>query len=138
VGAREERNEGVVRALWAAFRAGGVEQALHLVDEDVEWQLLGTEGAVLHGPGELRDYLARRESAGEEVDAVPHSYRAAGDVVLVSGTWRVRGPGGLEERTAHWIYRLENGRLLRVEACSSLAECERILAEAAARPQRTS
>ena len=75
--------------------------------------------------------------AGEEMDAIPHSYRAAGDVVLVSGTWRVRGPGGLEERTAHWIYRLQDGRLVSVEGCASLAECERILAEEGGRNGRS-
>ncbi len=99
-----------------------------MVDEGVVWQPIGAEGAVLRGTDQLR-LLLRMAEAGEEMDAIPHSYRAAGDVVLVSGTWRVRGPGGLEERTAHWIYRLRNGRLVSVDGCSSLAECERILAE---------
>jgi len=130
VGAREEQNVGVVRALWAAFRSGGIEQLIHLVGEDVEWQPLAAGGEVLRGADQVRDYFSRMASAGEELDAIPHSYRAAGDVVLVSGTLRVRGPRGLEERTAHWIYRLNDGRLVRAAGCSSLAECERILAAA--------
>jgi ketosteroid isomerase-like protein len=133
LGERQEQNLSVVRALWAAFRSGGVEQVIHLVDEDVEWQPIGAEGAVLRGTDQLRDYFSRMAAAGEEMDAIPHSYRAEGDVVLVSGTWRVRGPRGLEERTAHWIYRLQDGRLVSAEGCSSLAQCERILAEEGAR-----
>jgi len=129
----EERNVGVVRALWAAFRSGGVDQVLQLVDESVEWQPLGARGKVLRGPEELREYFSRMESAGEEMDAIAHSYRAAGDAVIVSGTLRVRGREGLEERTAHWLYWLHDGRLVRAEGCESLEECERILAEQAAR-----
>jgi SnoaL-like protein len=129
VGTQEEKNLAVVRALWAGFRSGGVEQVIDLVGAEVEWQPLGAEGAVLRGPDELRDYFSRMSSAGEALDAIPHSYRAVGDLVLVSGTMRVRGPEGLDERTAHWIYRLEDGRLVSAKGCASLADCERILAE---------
>jgi len=129
----EERNVRVVRALWAAFRSGGVEQVLHLVDDSVEWQPLGGHGTVLRGPQELRGYFSRMESAGEEMEAIPHSYTAAGDVVIVSGTLRLRGPEGLEERTAHWLYWLRDGRLTRAEGCQSLEECKRVVAERAGR-----
>jgi ketosteroid isomerase-like protein len=133
VGKTQEDNVAVVRALWAAFRSGGVEQLIHLVDEDVEWQPIGAEGAVLRGAGDLREYFSRMSSAGEDIEAIPHSFQAAGDVVVVSGTLRVRGPQGLEERTAHWVYRLRDGRLVRAAGCPSLAECERILDEERAR-----
>jgi ketosteroid isomerase-like protein len=124
----EEQNLAVVRALWAAFRSGGVEQVLHLVEDDVEWQPLAAGGSVLQGADQLREHFARMASAGEMLDAVPHSFKAKGDLVLVSGTMRVRGPQGLEEQTAHWLYRLRAGRLVRAEGCLTLAECERILA----------
>ena len=134
---REEQNLAIVRALWAGFRSGGIEQLIHLVDDDVEWEPLGAKGAVLRGPEELRSYFSRMASAGEELDAIPHSYRVAGDVVVVSGTLRVRGPHGLEERTAHWVYRLRDGRLVRAEGCDTLEDCERLLAEAADRARRS-
>ena len=130
--APEEENVATVRALWAAFRSGGVEQVLHLVDDSVEWQPLGAQD-VLHGAADLREYISRMASAGEELDAIAHSFRAAGDAVMVSGTLRMRGPKGLEERTAHWLFWLHDGRLVRAEGCKNLEACERRLAEQARR-----
>jgi ketosteroid isomerase-like protein len=131
VGSQQEENLAVVRALWAGFRSGGVEQLIQLVGDEVEWQPLGGEGAVLRGAEQLRDYFSRMSSAGEALDAIPRSYRAVGDLVLVSGTLRVRGPEGLDERTAHWIYRFKDGRLASAKGCASLADCERVLADEA-------
>ena len=62
------------------------------------------------------------------MEAIPHSYRAKNGMVLVAGTMRLSGSTGLVERTAYWLYWLQDGKLLRVEGCSSLAEGERVLA----------
>jgi ketosteroid isomerase-like protein len=135
VGEREEKNLAVVRALWAAFQSGGVEQVLHLVDDDAEWLPLAADGTVLRGREQLRSHFERMASAGQQMDAIPHSFRARGDLVLVSGTMRMSSSQGLEEQTAHWLYWLRDGRLVRAEGCPSLADCERRLdAEARAAP----
>jgi ketosteroid isomerase-like protein len=126
---REERNVATVRALWAGFRSGGVDQVLALVDEDVEWQPLTGGGAVMRGSEAVRRHFSDLRESGQSLEAIPHSFVANGDVVLVSGTLRRSGAGGIEERTAHWLFWLSDGKLVRA-GWRSREEAERTLEQA--------
>jgi ketosteroid isomerase-like protein len=108
----EQENLRFVRELWEVTDEQGVEAALERTDPDVEWKPHPASGRVLTSEELLRFF---REFQGERefLEAKPYSFRANGDLVLASGSFRLRGRDRLSEFQIHWVYEFEGGRLVR-------------------------
>jgi anti-sigma B factor antagonist len=103
----------VVRELWEAHDAGGVDAMLEIAGEDVVWQPHVTPGRIYRTTADLRAALAALEAQGVRYEARLHGLEEHGGVVLASGTVRVHRDGEVEEREVQWAYHFREGRLWR-------------------------
>ena len=111
----------VARALWEAMRDRDVEAAMGLMDDDVEWIPLVTEGGPVHGTEALRQHLESIATAGIVAEAYALEYEDCGDGrVLISGAIRVRRPDHwLATVQRWWVYVIRDGRIRRAQACAT-------------------
>ena len=103
----------VVRALWEAHAAGGIDALLEAADDDVVWQPHITQGRVFRGTAELREALAALAAEGVRYEAELHGVEQHDEVVLASGKLWVHRNGTAEESVVHWAYHFRDGRLWR-------------------------
>jgi anti-sigma B factor antagonist len=103
----------VVRELWDAYDAGGVDAMLDAAGDDVVWQPNVVPGRIYRTTTDLRAALAALEQQGVRWEARVHGFEEHGGVVLAAGTLRVERDGGLEETDLHWAYHFRDGRLWR-------------------------
>jgi anti-sigma B factor antagonist len=103
----------VVRELWEAYDAGGVDAMLDGAGPDVVWQPHLMRGRIYRTTAELRAGLAALDEQGVRYEARLHGLEEHGGVVLASGTIRIERSGQIEEREAHWAYHFREGRLWR-------------------------
>jgi anti-sigma B factor antagonist len=103
----------IVRALWDAYEAGGLDAMYEAAGDDVVWQPHLTPGRVYRTTTELRAALRDLESQGIRYDVRLRSLEDRGGTVLASGTLRVESGGEVEEREAYWTYHFRGGRLWR-------------------------
>ncbi|HEX7300869.1 MAG TPA: anti-sigma factor antagonist [Solirubrobacteraceae bacterium] len=109
----------VVRALWDAHAAGGIDAMLAAADDGVVWQPHIAHGHVFRGTAELREALDALAAEGIVYEAELHDLEQHGDVVLASGTLRVHRNGTSEESRVHWAYHFREGRLWRQSTYAS-------------------
>jgi anti-sigma B factor antagonist len=103
----------VVRELWQAYDAGGVDAMLDAAGPDVVWQPHVTPGRIYRTTAELRAALAALDKEGVRYEARLHGLEEHGGVVLASGTIRIERSGQVDEHEAHWAYHFREGRLWR-------------------------
>ena len=103
----------LVRDLWEAHAAGGLEAALEVAGDDVIWQPHLTDGRVLRGSAELREAFAALAKEGVTFEATLHHIEEHGSAVLATGTLSVQRDGRVEEITRCWAYHFRGGRLRR-------------------------
>jgi anti-sigma B factor antagonist len=103
----------LVRELWRAHAAGGVDAALAVAGDDVIWQPYLTDGRVLRGSDELRAAFAELAADGVEYDTTLEDVEEHGNAVLATATVRVRRDGAVEEVTRCWAFHFRSGRLKR-------------------------
>lgn len=104
----------MVRAMWDANDAGGLDAMYAAGGDDVVWQPYLTPGRVYRTTTELRAALRDLESQGFRFEARLHGLEDRGGTVLASGTWRQVVGDDVEESDAHWTYHFRDGRLWRV------------------------
>jgi ketosteroid isomerase-like protein len=117
----EEDNVKFVRSLWAAIADGGLEAALELTAPEVEWRPHAAGGQVLTSQ-ELLQFFQDFQGERQLLVARPYSFRAHGDLVLASGSFRLRGRDRLAEFQIHFVYEFEEGRLLRATSYATRGE----------------
>lgn len=108
----EKDNVRFVRTLWAAIADGRLEAALELTDPDVEWRPHAASGQVLTSEQLLRffqDFQGERQL----LEATPYAFYSHGDLVLASGSFRLRGRDTMSEFQIHIVYEFEDGKLVR-------------------------
>jgi len=126
----------LVRDLWTAHEAGGLDAFFAAAGEDVVWQPQLTGGRVFHSTAELREAMAAVDEQGVRYEPELYDLEQHGSVVLAHGVLRVSRNGSVEETEVHWAYHFRAGRLWRqtthatredaLDAISAL----RVLAEA--------
>ena len=126
----------LVRDLWTAHEAGGLDAFFAAAGEDVVWQPHVTGGRVFHSTAELREAMAAVDEQGVRYEPELYDLEQHGSVVLAHGVLRVSRNGSVEETEVHWAYHFRAGRLWRqtthatredaLDAISAL----RVLAEA--------
>ena len=108
-------NIAYVRALWAAFEAGGVAAMAALVPPDVRWRPLGAGGRVFRGTRELTEFWASRDA---EMPALT-MFHGRGDDVLVEAEY---GRDDQRRRAIWLLYRFDGDRLVEAIGFSDEAQ----------------
>jgi hypothetical protein len=131
----EQENLRFVRRIWTAIDRGGIEGALELTEPGVEWRPHLGEGLVLTTAQAL-EFFREYQGDRELLEAKPYSFAAKGNLVLASGSFRLRGRERLMDFQIHWLYEFEGTRLLRAssfgtrrEALAAMGVTEEELAE---------
>ena len=112
----------LVRDLWRAHEAGGLEAFCAVAGEDVVWQPFITGDRVFRTTSELREALGVLAEQGISYEPELHDLEQHGDVVLVHGVLRVSNNGRLDETSLHWAYHFRDGCLRRQSAHASREE----------------
>ena len=118
----------LVRDLWRAHEAGGIDAFFAAAGDDVVWQPYLTEGRVFHGTAELRETLAAVAASGVRYEPELHDVEQHGNVVLAHGVLRVSRNGSVEETPVHWAYHFRAGQLWRQTTHASRDEALEALA----------
>lgn len=121
-----------VRRIWEAVDDGGLEAALQLTEPDVEWVPHTAGGRVLTSQELLDffgDFKGERQVSGSRLYSISLE---APDTVLASGSFRLRGGGGIAEFQIHFVYRFEGDRLVRGSTYATRADALDAIARAAA------
>jgi ketosteroid isomerase-like protein len=108
----EEDNVKFVRTLWAAIAEGGLEASLALTEPDVEWRPHPAGGRVLTSE-ELLQFFNEFQGERQLLEATSYSFHSHGDLVLASGSFRLRGRERMSEFQIHFVYEFEAGKLVR-------------------------
>lgn len=103
----------LVRDLWSAHEAGGLDAFFDAAGDDVVWQPHLTGGRVFHSTAELRETMAAVEREGVRYEPELYDLEQHGSVVLAHGVLRVSRNGSVEETALHWAYHFRAGRLWR-------------------------
>jgi ketosteroid isomerase-like protein len=117
----EQDNVKVVRSLWAAIGKGGLEAALELTAPEVEWRPHPAGGQVLTSQ-QLLQFFHDFQGERQLLEARPYSFHAHGDLVLASGSFRLRGRERMSEFQIHFVYEFEEGVLRRATTYATRGE----------------
>jgi ketosteroid isomerase-like protein len=120
----------LVRRLWEAVEENGLEAALQLTDPNVEWIPHAAGGRVLTSK-ELLDFYQAFQGERHIASARLYSVDPEGDLVLASGSFRLKGGGGISEFQIHFVYEFEEGRLVRAHTYGTRAEALEAIARRA-------
>lgn len=122
-------NVQIVRRLFRLRSDGDIEETVSYFAEDAENRPLTTD-RILRGREEIRSFLEDTAAAGMVLEPSTFRFEAndAGQVA-VYGRLRVRGPEGIKDTPAAWIYTLADGKVVRAEAYKSPAEAEAAFAK---------
>lgn len=122
-------NVQIVRRLFRLRSDGDIEETVGFFTEDAENRPLTTD-KVLRGREEIRAFLEDTAAAGTVLEPSTFRFEAneAGQVA-VYGRLRVRGPEGIKDMPAAWIYTLADGKVVRAEGFKSAAEAEAAFAK---------
>jgi ketosteroid isomerase-like protein len=121
----------LVRRLWEAVEESGLDSALQLTEPDVEWIPHAAAGRVLTS-SELLDFFGQFQGERHIVEARLYSVDAEGDdIVLASGSFRLKGGGGISDFQIHFVYEFEQGRLVRGTTYATRAEAKEAIARSA-------
>jgi ketosteroid isomerase-like protein len=109
----------VVRAVYAAYNRGELEESRRYLSPDLEWALpaSGPHGSVLYGPDALMHELKSELEAFSQIRREPLELQERGDQVVgvVAASVRGRASGiELEERAPH-AFTVRDGLIVRAE-----------------------
>jgi ketosteroid isomerase-like protein len=125
----QTRNLQIVRRLFRLRESGDIDDTLEYFAEDVENRPI-TSDTVLRGREAVRDFLKDTAAAGMVLEASTFRFEA-NDLgqVAVFGRLRVRGPDGIKDMPAAWIYTLADGKVVRAVGYKSIADAEAAFAK---------
>jgi ketosteroid isomerase-like protein len=120
----QSRNVQIVRRLFRLRESGDIDETLSYFAEDVENRPI-TADKVLRGREAIRTFLQDTAAAGRVLEASTFRFESndAGQVA-VFGRLRVRGPEGITDMPAAWIYTLADGKVVRADGYRSIADAE--------------
>ena len=118
------RNVQIVRRLFRLREGGDIDETLSHFADDAENRPITTD-KVLRGREAIRSFLKDTAAAGTVLEASTFRFESndAGQVA-VFGRLRVRGPDGIKDMPAAWIYTLANGKVVRADGYRSIADAE--------------
>jgi len=116
----------VVKAAFAAFAARDLQAVLALTDADIELTAVTGEHAgrtdPYRGHEGMRQYFRDVGSVWEELHLTPREFRAAGDLVLVTGKVSARSRTRTVTGSTGWVWRVRDGKVVYVRVYGSAAD----------------
>jgi ketosteroid isomerase-like protein len=116
----------LVKAMFAAFAARDLETVLSLADPEVELTAVTGEHAgrtdPYRGHDGLRAYFRDVAAVWEELRLTPREFRAAGDLILVTGKVSARSRSRTVTGSTGWLWRVRDGRVVYVRVYASAAD----------------
>ena len=117
-----QENVDLARSTYEAFAEGDIERVIAVFDPQIEWvepEVPGLPESGTHRGSDaiVQNVFAPAETDWEEFAAEPNAYYDAGDVVVVTGTFRGRskkGGGRMNAPFAHVLH-MRDGKLVRFE-----------------------
>lgn len=109
-----EGSHDLVRRLWTAYREGGVEAALPLLDPAVEF--VSVDGTSYEGHDGVRRFFKSFDDQGQTFEASPYSFEGQGDAVLVAGHRRIRSAHGTSGAYLYFVHVIREGLITRLSA----------------------
>jgi hypothetical protein len=109
----DERLE-TVRDLWATYREEGVEEAIPLLDPEVEF--VDHDGNAFHGHDGVRRFFGEFEQRGEQFMASLYSFELHEPDLLVIGHRRIRSEDGMRGDYLFFVHSFRAGRVSRIAA----------------------
>ncbi len=100
--------------MWSAYREGGVEVALPLLDPDVEF--VAADGTCYEGHAGVRRFFQAFEDQGQSFEASPYSFEGRGDAVLVIGHRRIHSDSGTSGAYMYFLHVIRDGLIVRLSA----------------------
>jgi ketosteroid isomerase-like protein len=123
----------VVKATFAAFAARDLEAVMALADPEIELTAVTGEHAgrtdPYRGYDGMRQYFRDVASVWEELRLTPREFRAAGDVILVTGKVSARSRSRTVTGSTGWIWRVRDGKVTYVRVYASAADAVAALEE---------
>ena len=117
----------VVRRAFRLLELGQHEQMLALFAEDFAGRTLST-GELIEGRLGADAFLARANAGQSTLQADASRFEPNGrGQVGVFGRLRVRGPDGVVDTPAAWIYSVSNGCIQHAQSFTSMARAQRAL-----------
>jgi ketosteroid isomerase-like protein len=125
----------LVRRAFRLFERGEWEEMLALFAEDFEGRPIST-GELVQGRKGAGAFLDRANEGQNELQPVAFRFERNGrGQVAVFGRLRVRGPQGMVDTPAAWIYSVAEGRIRSAESYTSMARAQRALRDFAEREE---
>jgi hypothetical protein len=100
--------------MWIAYREGGVESALPLLDPDVEF--VAVDGTTYAGHDGVRGFFKAFDEQGQTFEASPYSFEGRGEAVLVAGHRRIRSADGTSGAYLYFVHVTRDGLISRLSA----------------------
>jgi hypothetical protein len=103
-----------VHELWSTYREQGAEQAIPLLDPEVEF--VAHDGRVYRGHDGVRRFFAGFEERGERFMASPFTFEPHDPDVLVIGHRRIRSEDSMRGDYLFFVHSFHEGRVARIAA----------------------
>jgi ketosteroid isomerase-like protein len=117
----------VVRRAFRLLELGQRDEMVSLFAEDFAGRTIST-GELIEGRTGADAFMARANDGQSTLEATASRFEPNGrGQVGVFGRLRTRGPGGLVDIPAAWIYSVSNGRIHHAESFTSMARAQRAL-----------
>jgi ketosteroid isomerase-like protein len=110
-------SQALVRRMWSAYREGGVEEALPLLDPNVAF--VAVDGTRYDGHDGVRRFFTAFEEQGESFEASPYSFEGHGDAVLVAGHRRIHSTDGTRGAYLYFLHVIRDGLIVVLSAHAS-------------------
>jgi ketosteroid isomerase-like protein len=121
----------IVKAMFAAFAARDLQMVLALADPEIEFTAVTGEHAgrtdPYRGHDGLRAYFRDVAEVWEELRLTPREFRAAGDLVLVTGKVSARSRGRTVTGSTGWIWQVRDDKVVYGRVYASAADAIAVL-----------
>ena len=121
----------LVRRAFRLLERGDREGMLRLLADEFSGRTIST-GELIEGPEGSRAFMERANEGQNELEATAFRFERNGKgQVAVFGRLRMRGPDGMVDSPAAWIYTVAGGRITSSLSYTSMARAQRALRELA-------
>ena len=111
----------LVRRLWEAVAESGLDAGIALTEPDMEWVPHTAGGRVLTSQ-ELLAFFNEFQGDQHISEARLYSVEEEGDAIVASGSFRLKGGGGISDFQIHVVYEFEDERPVRASTYATKAD----------------
>ena len=109
-----------VHELWSTYRERGAEEAIPLLDPEIEF--VAVDAQVYRGHDGVRRFFADFAERGQQFQASPFTFELHPPDVLVVGHRRIRSRDVVEGAYMYFVHSIRDGRVCRLAAFATREE----------------